>query len=80
MLRACLRGANATARVSLLSAPQPPANVSVLSFSDPEPASRCHSEFCRRLIRAVNSSVLSSAVFEAMQLVVEAVKENSAAC
>lgn len=43
MLRACLRGANATARVSLLPAPR--ANVSVLSFSDPEPASRCHSEF-----------------------------------
>uniref|UniRef100_A0A3Q4GEV3 MICOS complex subunit MIC60 n=1 Tax=Neolamprologus brichardi TaxID=32507 RepID=A0A3Q4GEV3_NEOBR len=29
MLRACLRGANATARVSLLPAPQPRANVSV---------------------------------------------------
>lgn len=53
MLRACLRGANAAARVSLLPAPQPRANVSVLSFSDPEPASRCHSEFTLRCCRAL---------------------------
>lgn len=77
MLRACLRGANATARVSLLPA-----------LSRGLTLACCHSvtqsllqgATVNVLVRAVNSSVLSSAVFEAMQVVVEAVRENSAAC
>lgn len=74
MLRACLRGANATARVRLLIASLPPwAAISLLSFSDPECDSRCHSGFYHAKVCAVNPAMLR---FEAAPSAVNAVSRR----
>lgn len=69
MLRACLRGANATARVSLLRS-----RGLTLACCHSVTQSLLQGATVNLLVRAVNSSVLSSAVFDAMQLVVDAVR------